>query len=427
MRVYLSSTFEDLELHRVAASEAIRRLGHQVVQMEDYGSANVTPLQKVVEDVRSCDAFVGIYAWRRGSVPEEADQPSVPRLKNARIGDSSFTEWELAAAQAGKNTVLLFILEENAPWPPHFIEGLEDSKKFDRVKAFRDGIRRSQLVAHFRSPEDLGQKVATSLAASETTRQLKVFLVEPAKFQTEDNVAFESSNLDAIKKELSRITSHVAANASQRTIKINLSTRWWSTRIFLVAFMAEKLTRIRRILITSDFKSADGAVEEQFVGLLPTETAVSTIGNLHRGLLNFVATATTAVTQSANIDTDINNLVNVWMNSFTEAPEYEIAQVVSTEDLGRWFGHALLRRALYIRDVEHPTPLELALVMNYPHDFVPVEWIEEVKVRTKSVKTSPTIAFIKRVDVVDQSELSRRIAQRYVNDQIGRIVPDVGY
>ena len=61
--------------------------------------------------------------------------------------------------------------------------------------------------------------------------------------------------------------------------------------------MAERLTRIRRILVTSNLSTA-GGVEEQFVGLLPTETAISTIGILHPELSKFVASATPNVAPS---------------------------------------------------------------------------------------------------------------------------------
>tara|TARA_Y100000588_G_scaffold330024_1_gene366651 strand:- start:337 stop:531 length:195 start_codon:yes stop_codon:yes gene_type:complete len=37
--------------------------------MEDYVSDSAIPLEKVLEDIDSCDAYVGIFAWRYGFIP----------------------------------------------------------------------------------------------------------------------------------------------------------------------------------------------------------------------------------------------------------------------------------------------------------------------------------------------------------------------
>jgi len=193
--------------------------------MEDYGSANATPLQKVIDDVLTCDAFVGLYAWNRGSVPRKEDQQKPPSIRGATLDESSYTEWELAAAQQAELTVLLFLLRENAPWPPHFVDGFEDPSFREPIRKLRDRIRRSQLVSHFESPEELEHLVATSIATSEATRQLRIFLVRPAVFKNESGFSVESSNLGTITEELENITSTVVSTSDQRTIKINLSTK----------------------------------------------------------------------------------------------------------------------------------------------------------------------------------------------------------
>lgn len=452
MKVYLSSTFEDLKAYRAAASTAIRRLGHQVVQMEDYGASYSAPLAKVVEDVLSCDALVGLYAWERGSVPSKATQTKVPELGGVTLGEHSFTQWELAAAQQAEIPTLLFMLEENAPWPPHFIEGLNDPEKLRAVREFRDNLRRDNLVAHFREPDDLEKMVGTSLTASDAVRQFRLSLVEPAALAAASmfsNREINTSSIGSITESLTEITKDVVRESDQRTIKIDLKTGWWSTRLFLLAHIAQELTQIRRILITETTgdgakNATDGAQDakgqdEVFKGLVPVDTVVSTIGAFHPELTQFANTTRRSIAPSVSIEDEVSRFINEWKERFKEEnSEHNIAKKnLAAGDLSRWFGHALLTRPLRIRNAQRPTGLELALVMNYPHQFVPLEWVPELpsvspdpkdenkktqkKQKAQKAQKAQKTQTNLRFDVVDQAELSGRISQRFVNDQLGRI------
>lgn len=88
-RIYISSTYDDLKKEREAAAQAVRRLGHQPVCMENYVAAPQFPVDKCLHDVSRCDIYVGIFAWRYGFVPAGYDK-SITRLeyetsKNAGI------------------------------------------------------------------------------------------------------------------------------------------------------------------------------------------------------------------------------------------------------------------------------------------------------------------------------------------------------
>ena len=80
MKVYVSSTYEDLQSHRTAVVQILRQLGHEVVSMEDYVAENAVPLANVTEDVKGCDVLVEIVAWRYGYIPQKpaAKQPVPP-------------------------------------------------------------------------------------------------------------------------------------------------------------------------------------------------------------------------------------------------------------------------------------------------------------------------------------------------------------
>jgi hypothetical protein len=72
MRMFVSSTFEDLKQHRERAIAVLRQLGHEVLAMEDMTAGSIPPLAKVLEMVDRSDAYVGIFAWRYGFLPPAA-------------------------------------------------------------------------------------------------------------------------------------------------------------------------------------------------------------------------------------------------------------------------------------------------------------------------------------------------------------------
>ena len=78
MRIYISSTYNDLRECREQVYRTLRQLGHDVIAMEDYVATDQRPLDKCLQDVASCDLYVGIFAWRYGYIPAK-DNPECPR------------------------------------------------------------------------------------------------------------------------------------------------------------------------------------------------------------------------------------------------------------------------------------------------------------------------------------------------------------
>jgi hypothetical protein len=68
-RIYVSSTYGDLHVHREGVYRVLRQLGHDVVAMEDYVAADQRPLDKCLADVAACDLYLGIFAHRYGYIP----------------------------------------------------------------------------------------------------------------------------------------------------------------------------------------------------------------------------------------------------------------------------------------------------------------------------------------------------------------------
>ncbi|HLF75752.1 MAG TPA: DUF4062 domain-containing protein [Anaerolineales bacterium] len=107
-KIYISSTFLDLQEHREQVRIALRSVGHEDVAMEYYTAGEKRPLDKCLKDVAACDIYVGIFAWRYGCIPKGQKK--------------SVTEQEYRTAVKLGKPCLIFILKEDAAWPVNRIE-----------------------------------------------------------------------------------------------------------------------------------------------------------------------------------------------------------------------------------------------------------------------------------------------------------------
>ena len=144
-KIYLSSTFEDLKAYREAVYRALRQLRHDVVSMEDYVASTQRPLDKCLADVAACQAYVGLFAWRRGFIP--------PGHEHA------ITELELREAERHEVPCLVFLLADDAPWPA----AMRDADP-GAIHALREALRTRYTVQFFHNPDELARQVATSVA-----------------------------------------------------------------------------------------------------------------------------------------------------------------------------------------------------------------------------------------------------------------------
>src|SRR5687768_8257473 len=117
-RIYISSTYTDLAEHREAVYRVLRRMGHDVIAIEDYAATDTRLLDKSLADVASSDLYIGILAWRYGYILPGENQSTV--------------ELEFREAVRQEIPRLLFLLDEDAPWPRTLFD--ED---LSRVEAFR--------------------------------------------------------------------------------------------------------------------------------------------------------------------------------------------------------------------------------------------------------------------------------------------------
>jgi len=156
VRVFISSTFEDLKDFRQAVIEGISSLRHQVVSMEYLPAGSAPPLDRVRDEVSRCDAYVGLFARRYGFVPPGYDR--------------SITELEYReAVRRGKDT-LVFLLDEDAPWDQQFID---TGWAAERLEALLDELRLTRYCRFFTTKHELRALVSEAISDLERERREK--------------------------------------------------------------------------------------------------------------------------------------------------------------------------------------------------------------------------------------------------------------
>jgi hypothetical protein len=96
MKVFLSSTAQDLGAYRKVADDTILRLSQQSVAMERFGPLPGMPVDECERLARESDVVVCIIAHRYGFVPEK--------------GRGSITRREVEAAKAAGKDVFRWIV-----------------------------------------------------------------------------------------------------------------------------------------------------------------------------------------------------------------------------------------------------------------------------------------------------------------------------
>jgi hypothetical protein len=145
-RVYVSSTFSDLQECRKKIELLLRRMGHIDVAMEYYVAEDQRPLTKCLADVAACDLYIGIFAWRYGYVPEAGHEKL------------SITELEYCQALKSGKACLIFLLSEDAAWPRKLMDA--DMSQIERL---RRQLSAKHVVGIFNSQADISEVVAPAL------------------------------------------------------------------------------------------------------------------------------------------------------------------------------------------------------------------------------------------------------------------------
>lgn len=458
MRIFVSSSFEDLREHRAAVIRVLRQLGHEVLAMEDLTAASAAPLSKVLDLVDRSEAYVGVFAWRYGYVPgaspatapvQQAGSMSpapaaaplvpLPAVDGAAPGQTSITHYEYLRALQRKLPVMAFLLDEQFPWPPQLIDGFDPMRpqgpaNNNQIRALRLQLQQERVVSWFTTPSDLEARVSAAVTMAGLTRQLEL---QPANaLESTAGNTLNSSAESGIKPAILNV------GENQCALKIDLATIWWSTRLYLLAALAERLTQVRRILIVDaagavfpagqavagDAGGASAAValapasgtavvEERFIGQLSTGAILSAIGPNCDALGKFQEWLQGRPMTFNDLEAECRELLRGWERAFGDDqynhPNEEKAKVnVTPELLRRWFKDAMLQHPVHIADLQRASVVDLLRLLDYPNDYVPV--------LTRHLPASEGMPVLEQVDIMDKRALNARLARSYLVELMDR-------
>jgi hypothetical protein len=193
----------------------------------------------------------------------------------------------------------------------------------------------------------------------------------------------------------------------QHALKIDLAYVWWSTRLYLIAALAERLTQVRRILIVKG-----SPPPEEFIGQISTATIQSIIGPKLPVLDNFRAALRARPIILDDVNQEISQVMVEWQQAFAAAPEGSAKVDLTPEVLRRWFGEAMLQQPVHITDLERASVVDLLRLLDYPNDYVPV-----ITRRASAVAGLPAS---EQVDVLDKNALNARLARSYLVELMDR-------
>lgn len=222
MKVYLSSTFLDLNHHRETVAVALRKAKYDVTMMEEYVARDEMVEIACQGDVSGCDAYVGIFAWRYGYVPEDNN----PEKK-------SVTELEYSTAAQRKIPCLLFLLKDEAEWPKEMRDA-----DVARITELRTRLKK-RCSAYFAGANDLAVEVLAALRVLESTRFAKQLEAIEVIQQGQE---LGPSYLVNIKAKM-----HALTEAALIEFQIG-PTPWWNTRLHLIAALAQEFGTTRELV-----------------------------------------------------------------------------------------------------------------------------------------------------------------------------------
>jgi hypothetical protein len=393
MRIYISSTYEDLIEYRGAAAQVLRQLGHEVIAMEDYVAETSVPLNKVLKDVASCDAFISIVAWRYGYVPS-VGPPDIP---GAIPGSSSITEYEYRKAVQENKKILPFLLEERATWPTPFIDGIGNNASPEPIRMLREELREQHLVSFFSNPDSLAKQIAASISSVGMRGEVKRQLVDIT-----GNIDIFTMNEYLTDSATMPIVALAEQSSRPPAVMIDLINPWWSTRLYLLAAVGQEMWDLQRIIILEN---------QRFSGIVSAASVRSVLRRIHKEAEKFDVRVLPAVA-GADVRQIAESYLLKWNSIIGAQPddvsaERAIAQNVTVPNLRLWLGESFVEIPIVLEDVDALSPIDIMRIIDYPNNFVPI--VNKV--------SDP----LRPVHLVNKRDLSDRLARSSVAEMLDRI------
>jgi hypothetical protein len=146
-KVFISSTFTDLEEYRESVQKGVRQLGLIDISMQNFGARDERPKSECVRIIKEeSDFFVGIYAHRYGFIP-----------KGEKL---SITQSEYLAAAKTGIPKLIYVIEDSFPFPPKHID---DGPSKVKLQKFKESLFSKHVCKEFNNKDNLTASVVADL------------------------------------------------------------------------------------------------------------------------------------------------------------------------------------------------------------------------------------------------------------------------
>lgn len=145
--IFISSTYQDLQLHRNQIWNVLQNFDVDVIGMENFGARKSKPLDTCIAEISSCQIYIGIISMCYGSIDEETGK--------------SYTQLEYDKAKELGLEILIYLVDENSG---ELKTGQIDfGDKYLRLKSFKNILKKNHTVDFFVNEKDLGQKIYRDL------------------------------------------------------------------------------------------------------------------------------------------------------------------------------------------------------------------------------------------------------------------------
>ena len=207
--VFISSTYQDLAAHRRAVWNVLGKFSVAVRGMEQFGARTEGPLETCLAEVEQSDIYVGILAFRLGSMDESAGK--------------SFTQLEYERALDLGKEILIYLIDE-AEAEVRYTDIDHEPKQQERLQSFKRLLRERHTVDTFTTPTDLATKLERDFR--------KYFAPKPEEATKEKPDEFDAT-LTAIKRFL-KLPKTVSG--TEVRLRARISSRFAAARGLCEAF-----------------------------------------------------------------------------------------------------------------------------------------------------------------------------------------------
>lgn len=240
-RAFLSSTYDDLKEHRAHVISRLRACGILIDPMEEWQADPAEPKTFSAQALEGCDLCILLVSFHRGHVPPGERE--------------SITQLEYQAATRLGIDVMVFVLDEDEPWPPNF-----DSRADPAVRAWRASFRDSHGVLSFRAQPSsidiepslvrwvVGKSKAPAAPMSTPRLDSEPLTAQDLAQLSDIASGLVGSLVPQIKNDLKLILA--GNSASVPVVDLKDGRAWWSTRLFLLASLLRDFTDVRLLAFT---------------------------------------------------------------------------------------------------------------------------------------------------------------------------------